>query len=167
MLRPAPLKLVKGIRKMNKLHSSPQSVRVLRYKLDSRDHYQKGTPQPSISKISQSEKETRDSQHLEERYHSVNSHGISQPPNSNVNDSNAQEVLERNPQTQIMTTEISNRVQNQSSRQELMASIRARRSFIKSTDLSSDMNPNSAVVIEDTLVKQLKLLIELMMKSPV
>ena len=34
-----------------------------------------------------------------------------------------------------------------------MASIRARRSFIKSTDSSSDMNPDSAVIIEDTLVK--------------
>ena len=34
-----------------------------------------------------------------------------------------------------------------------MASIRARRSFIESTDLSSDMNPDSAMVIEDTLVK--------------
>ena len=32
-----------------------------------------------------------------------------------------------------------------------MASIRARRSFIKSTDLSSDVNPDSAVIIEDAL----------------
>ena len=32
-----------------------------------------------------------------------------------------------------------------------MASVRAKRSFIKSTDSSSDMNPNSAVVIEDAL----------------
>ena len=38
-----------------------------------------------------------------------------------VNDSNAQEVLERDPQTQIMTTETSKRVQNQSSRHSLMA----------------------------------------------
>ena len=34
-----------------------------------------------------------------------------------------------------------------------MASVRARRSFIDSTDLSSDMNLDSAVVIENTLVK--------------
>ena len=34
-----------------------------------------------------------------------------------------------------------------------MASIRARRSFIESTDSSSHMNPDSAVVIEDTLEK--------------
>ena len=32
-----------------------------------------------------------------------------------------------------------------------MASIRVRRSFIESTDLSSDMNSDLAVVIEDTL----------------
>ena len=32
-------------------------------------------------------------------------------------------------------------------------SIRARGSFIDSTDLSSDMNPDSAMVIENTLVK--------------
>ena len=44
-LRPTTVtKLGKGIRKMNKLHSLHQSVRVLRYKLDSRDHYEKGTP---------------------------------------------------------------------------------------------------------------------------
>ena len=49
-----------------------------------------------------------------------------------------------------MTNYTSDRVQNQSSRQALMASIRARRSFIESTDLTSDMNPDSAVVIEDT-----------------
>ena len=75
------------------------------------------------------------------------------PPKSNGDDSNIQEVSERDPQTQVMTTNTSDRVQNQSSRQALMASIRARRSFIESTDLSSDMNPDSAVVIEDTLVK--------------
>ena len=37
-------KVGKGIRKMNKLHPLPQSVRVLRYKLDSRDYHHKGTP---------------------------------------------------------------------------------------------------------------------------
>ena len=68
-----------------------------------------------------------------------------------VNDSNTQEVLERSPHIQVTTTEMSDRVQNQSSRQVLMASIRAGRSFIKSMDLSSDMNPDLAVVIEDTL----------------
>ena len=52
-----------------------------------------------------------------------------------------------------MISNTSGRVQNQSSRQALMASIRARSSFIDSTDLSSDMNPDSAVVIENTLVK--------------
>ena len=41
----AVTKVGKGIRKMKKKpHPLPQSVRVLRYKLDSRDHYQKGTP---------------------------------------------------------------------------------------------------------------------------
>ena len=55
----------KGIRKMNKPHPLPQSVRLLRYTLDNRDHYQKGTPQPSISKISQTEKEIQNSQHLD------------------------------------------------------------------------------------------------------
>ena len=34
-----------------------------------------------------------------------------------------------------------------------MASIRARRSFIESIDWSSDMNPDLAAVIEDTLVQ--------------
>ena len=48
-----------------------------------------------------------------------------------------------------------------------MASIRARRSFIESTGSSSDMNPDSAVVIKDTLVKWLKLSTELLMKSQV
>ena len=52
-----------------------------------------------------------------------------------------------------MATEMSDRVQNQSSRQALMASIRARISFIKSMDSSSDMNPDLAVVIEDALVQ--------------
>ena len=46
-------KIGKGMRKMNKLYPLPQSVIVFRYKLDSRDHHQKGTPWPSISKISQ------------------------------------------------------------------------------------------------------------------
>ena len=70
-----------------------------------------------------------------------------------VNDSNAQGVLERDPQTQITNTEMSDRTQNQSSGQALMASIRARRYFIGSTDLSSDMNPDLAAVIEDTLAQ--------------
>ena len=74
------------------------------------------------------------------------------PPTQTVNDSKAQEVLERDPQTQIMTLDTSNRVQNQSSSQALMASISARRYFIENTDLSSDMNPDSAV-IEDALVQ--------------
>ena len=34
-----------------------------------------------------------------------------------------------------------------------MISIKARRSFIESIDSSSDMNPDSVVVTEDTLVK--------------
>ena len=70
-----------------------------------------------------------------------------------VNDSNMQEILKRDPQTQVMTTNTSDRVPNKSSRQALMASIRARRSVIESTDSSSDMNSDSAVVIKDTLVK--------------
>ena len=56
-----------------------------------------------------------------------------------VNDSNTQEVLERSPHTQdtqITTTEMSDKVQNQSSRQAVMASIRVRRYFIKSMGLS-------------------------------
>ena len=87
---------------MNKLHPLPQSVRVLRYKLDSRDCYQKGTPSPSLSKPLQSEKEIQDSQHLEERYPSVNSHDIPLAPQTKmVNDSSTQEVLERDPHTQL------------------------------------------------------------------
>ena len=39
-----------------------------------------------------------------------------------------------------------------------MASIKARRSFIESADWTSDMNPDSAVVIEDTLVKKVQVL---------
>ena len=61
-------------------------------------------------------------------------------------------LLERNQHTQIMNTEMSDRSQIQSTRQVLMASTRARRSLIESMNLSSDMNPDSAVVIEDTLV---------------
>ena len=77
-----------------------------------------------------------------------------QPPKTQmVNDSNMQEVSERDPQTQVMTTNTSDGVQNQSSKQALIASIRVRRSFIERTDLSSYINPDSAVVIEDTLVK--------------
>ena len=60
---------------MNKPHPLPQSVRVLRYKLDSRDCYQKGTPQPSISNVSQTETEIQNPQHPDEGYPSVNSHG--------------------------------------------------------------------------------------------
>ena len=67
-----------------------------------------------------------------------------------------QEVSERDPQTQVMTTNTSDRVQNQSSRQALMASIKLRRSLIESTDLSSDMNPDSGVVIEDNVVKMVQ-----------
>ena len=63
------------------------------------------------------------------------------------------EVSERETQTQVMTTYTSDRVQNQYSRQALMTSIKARRSFIESTDLSSGVNPDSAVVTEDTLVE--------------
>ena len=48
-----------------------------------------------------------------------------------------------------MTTNMPDRVQNLSSRQALMASIKVR-SLIKSTVLSSDMNPDSAVVIDNT-----------------
>ena len=69
-----------------------------------------------------------------------------------VNDSNAQEVLKRDPHTQVMTAETSDRGQNQSSRQASMASIKARRSFIEIMDSSSDMSPDLAVVIGDTLV---------------
>ena len=75
-----------------------------------------------------------------------------------VNGSNAQEVIERYPETQITTTNMSNRIKNQSSRQALMASIRARRSLIKSTDSSSNMNPDSAVVIEYDLVQMVQAL---------
>ena len=64
---------------MNKLHPLPQSVRVLRYKLDGKDHYQKGTPQPSISNISQTETEIQNSQHLDEGYPTVNSQGTPWP----------------------------------------------------------------------------------------
>ena len=65
---------------MNKPHPVPQSVRVLRYKLDSRDQYQKGTPQPSISNVSQNQTEIQNSQHLDEDYSSVNLHGIPAAP---------------------------------------------------------------------------------------
>ena len=71
-----------------------------------------------------------------------------------VNDSNAQEIVDRDPHTQITTIEMSDRAQNQSSRQALKASNRSnrtRRSFIESTGLSSDMKPDLAVVIKDAL----------------
>ena len=83
-----------------------------------------------------------------------------------VNDSNMQEVLERDPQTQVMIANTSDRVQNQSSRQALMASIIARRFFIESTDLRSDMNPDSVVVIKDTLVKMAQALNRVTDKEP-
>ena len=68
---------------MNKPHPLCQSVIALRYKLDSRDHYQKSMPQPSISKILQTETENQNSQQPDERYPSVNSHDIPlDPPNS-------------------------------------------------------------------------------------
>ena len=70
-----------------------------------------------------------------------------------MNDSNIQEVLERAPQTQSTISNTLDRVKTQSSREALMASIRARRSFIDSTDLSSEMNPDSAVAIKNTLEK--------------
>ena len=147
-------KISKGIRKINKLHPLPQSMRVLRYKLDSRDHYQKGTPQPFISKISQTETEIQNTQHSDEGYPSANAHGTPlAPQNKMVNDSNMQKVSERDQQTQVMTTNTSDRVQNQSSRKALMAYVTARRSFIDSTDSSADMNPDLAVVIKYTLVK--------------
>ena len=82
------------------------------------------------------------------------------------NDSNKQEVSERDPQTQVMTTNTSDRIQNQSSRQVLMAYVKARRSFIKSTDLSSNMNPDSAVVIKDTLVKMAQALNRVTVEEP-
>ena len=64
-----------------------------------------------------------------------------------------------------MTTNTSDGT-NQSSRQALMASMKARRSFIESTDLSSEMNPDSAVVIEDTLVKMAQALNRVTDKEP-
>ena len=112
----------------------------------------------------------QDSQYLEERYPCANSHDIPPAPQTKmVNNFNAQEVLERDPQAQITTTEMKNRVKNPSSRQALMASIGVRRSNIKSMDSSSDMNPDLAVVIEDALAQmgQALLIIELMTKSPV
>ena len=163
----AATKVGKGIRKMSKLHPLPQSVRVPRYKLDRRHCYQKGTTRPSTSKISQTETEIQNSQHPDESYSSVDLHGTPPAPHTPmVNDSNLQEVLERDQQTQVMTTNMSDRVQNQSSRQALMASIRARRSFIESTDSRSDMNPDSAVVIEDTLVKMAQALNRVTDKEP-
>ena len=47
-----------------------------------------------------------------------------------------------------------------------MASIRARESFIESTDLSSDMNPDSMGVIENTLVKMAQALNRVTDKEP-
>ena len=79
---------------MNKLHSFPQSVRVHRYKLDSRDCYQRGTPQPFISKLSQTETEIQNLQQPDEGYPSVDS--TWHPPGlqtQTVNDSNMQEGI--------------------------------------------------------------------------
>ena len=45
---------------MNKPHPLPQSESVLKYKLDSRDYYQKGTPQPSLSKLLESKTQAQD-----------------------------------------------------------------------------------------------------------
>ena len=115
------------------------------------DHYQKGTSHPPLSKQFKNEKEAQDSQHLKERYPCVNSKDNPPAPQTTiVNDSNTQEALEINPHTQVTTTEMSDRAQNQSSGKTFMASIRERRSFIESTDSSSDMNPDLAVVIEYT-----------------
>ena len=47
-----------------------------------------------------------------------------------------------------------------------MASIRSRRSFIESTDSSSDMNTDSAVVIENSLVKAAQALNRVTDKEP-
>ena len=56
-----------------------------------------------------------------------------------------QEISKRDSQPQVMTTNTSDRVQNQSPRQVLKTSIKVRRSFIEGTDLGSDMNPDSSV----------------------
>ena len=69
-----------GIRKVNKPHPLPQSLRVLRYKLENRDHYHKDIPHPSISKILQTETKIQDSHHLDGSYLSVNSHGTPLAP---------------------------------------------------------------------------------------
>ena len=47
-----------------------------------------------------------------------------------------------------------------------MVSIKARRSFFGSTYLSSDMNTDSAVVIEDTVVKMVQALNRVTDKEP-
>ena len=132
----AVTRVCKSIRKVNKPHSLPQPVRFLRYKLDSRDCYHKDTLQPSISSISWTETKIKNSQHLDESYLSIDSHGTSLVPQSQmVNDIKyARDIRERNPQTQDITTNMSDRVQNQSSRQAFMASIRARRSSTESAD---------------------------------
>ena len=64
-----------------------------------------------------------------------------------------------------MTTDTSDKVQNQSSRQAMMASIRTK-SFIESTDLSSDMLLDSAVVIGDTLMEMAQVLNRVTDKKP-
>ena len=55
-------------------------MRVLRYKLETRYDYQKGTPPASLSKPSQGKKEIQDAQQPEERYPNVNSHDIPLAP---------------------------------------------------------------------------------------
>ena len=71
--RPAPMtKVCKGIMRVNKPHPLPQSVRVLRYKLDIKGHYQKGTPWLPLLNHKHIKKKP-ESQHLEERYPFVNS----------------------------------------------------------------------------------------------
>ena len=82
---------------MNKLHPLPlQSVKVLGYKLESRDHYHKDTDQPSISKISQTETKIQDSQHLDGSYPSVDSHDTPLAPQCLiVNDLYARGIRER------------------------------------------------------------------------
>ena len=83
---------------MNKLHPLPPSVRVLKYKLENKDHYHKDTPQRSISKISQTETKIQNSQHMNESYPSVDSHGTPPAPQTQmVNDSYMQEVSKKDP----------------------------------------------------------------------
>ena len=126
-------------------------MRVHKYKLDSMEHYHKDTLYPLYLKFHELKQKIK----THSTWMKVILVSIHMAPHclqsQMVNDSNIQEVLERDSQTQV--TNMSDRVQNQSSRKALMAPIRARRYFIESTGSSSDMNPDSAVVIEDTFVK--------------